>query len=64
MVRDGRLRDHQIAGKSLEPNLPPVHGNVAQRTRVMTSGMVKTVWDWIIRSQVLRVISLRMQFND
>ena len=42
MVRSSNLQDRQIAGKSLEPLLPPLHGNIVVCTRVMTSGMVKT----------------------
>ena len=42
MVRSVHLRDCQIAGSSLEPLLPPSHGNIVMCTRVTTSGMVKT----------------------
>jgi hypothetical protein len=55
MVRGSNLRDCQIAGKSLEPSLPPLHGNIAAVHQGNDLGYGKNERDWIICSQVLMV---------
>ncbi len=62
-MRSSHLQDHPIAGKSLEPLLPPLHGNIAAVHQGNDLGYGKNAKDWIIRSQVLRE-SLWMLFND
>lgn len=58
LVRSSDLQDRPIAGKSLEPLLPPLHGNMAAVHQGNDLGYGKNAKDWIICSQVLRV-SLR-----
>ena len=58
LVRSSNLQDRLIAGKSLEPLLLPLHGNIAAAHQGNDLGYGKNAKDWTIRSQVLRV-SLR-----
>ena len=53
-MRGSNLQDRQIAGKSLEPLLPPLHGNIAGVHQGNDLGYGKNAKDWTIRSQVLR----------
>ena len=66
MVRSVHLRDCQIAGSSLEPLLPPSHGNIVMCTRVTTSGMVKTLKIGLsaAKSYLFIIKNLWMQFTD
>jgi len=50
-------QDYQIAGNSLEPVVPSAGAETLCMAGVMTLGYGNNQQDWIIRSQVLRLIN-------